>query len=298
MNEIIALGTSSMTPTKERNHSSFMIRYRGEIILFDCGEGTQRQLRFINVSPMKIKRIFITHWHGDHVLGLPGLIQTLAGNNYKDTLEIYGPSGTKERVKRLLEIFPFDTEIDLKIREIKKDGIVFSNEFYEIIAMKLEHSIECYGYSFKEKDKRKINKIKIKKFGLKEGPILRKIKEEGSVIIDNRKITFEDIGFIEKGKKITYIVDTRLCNNAIKLAENSDILIIESTYHSSLQNKAEEYFHLTSKDAAMIAYLSKSKKLILTHFSQRYKDVNELLEEAREIFPNTVAAYDFMRIKF
>ena len=298
MKEVIFLGTSSMAPTKERNHPSFVIRYGKELILFDCGEGTQRQLKYAKLSSNKISRIFISHWHGDHVLGLPGLLQTLAANNYNGKLEIFGPETTIKRINKLIEIFPFEREFTMNILEIKKDGLIYENEKYSIFAREVEHSVKCFGFKFVEKDKINLDKKLLKKFGLKEGPYLQELKKGRNIRINGKTIKPTDVGRVIPGKKIGYIADTAICDNAYLIAQNTDILICEATFDQDLEEKARNRLHLTCKDAALIASQANAKKLVLFHFSQRYDDVSNLIEHAKEIFPNTVGAYDFMKIKF
>ena len=155
MIEIIFLGTSSMVPTKERNHSAILLSFKGNNILVDCGEGTQRQLKIANISASKTTKILITHWHGDHVLGLPGLIQTLAANNYSGVLEIYGPKGTKDKFKHMFKAFEFDqNKIKLDINEVDK-GKFFENDDFILECLPLEHGTLGLGYNFIEKDRRR-----------------------------------------------------------------------------------------------------------------------------------------------
>jgi len=296
MIEIVFLGTSAMAPTKERNHSSFFLRRERDCMLFDCGEGTQRQIRIAGINPQKISDIFITHWHGDHVLGLPGLIQTLGAQGYKNTLKIFGPEGTKEKVEALFKIFPFEATIDYEVYE-NKEGIVKETDDLVIKAYKLNHSVPCFGYRFEEKDKYRILKSKLKEHKIEEGPHLNKLLEEKKIIYEGREIRLEDVSEIRKGKVIGYISDTKMCDNVYKIAENCDLLISESTYSDEDAKKAEDYMHLTASQVAEIAKGSNSKSLILTHFSQRYLSAGQLLKEAKNLFENTKAAYDFMKLK-
>lgn len=296
MIEIVFLGTSAMAPTKERNHSSIFFRYREDSFLFDCGEGTQRQLKHAALSAQKISKIFISHWHGDHVLGIPGMMQTMASNKYDGELKIFGPVSTTERMKNLMSVFPFESPIDFSTTDIS-EGLVFENSEFRIIAKRLEHSIDCMGYRFEEKDKLRIDKTKMKKLGLKEGPHLMDILNGKTLSHLGKKISPQEICFTKKGKIVSYISDTGICEGAKELARDADLVICESTYTSRHIDKTEKYLHLTSEQAAMIASQSNAKELILTHFSQRYNDVSELLEEAKSIFPNTKAAFDLMKIK-
>jgi len=294
--EIIFLGTSAMVPTKERNHSSVLVSYGTEGILVDCGEGTQRQIKIAGIKPSKVTKVLISHWHGDHVLGLPGLIQTLAKNGYEKTLEIYGPKGTKERMSHLFKAFSFEDKINIKIEEITKKRF-FEGEDFFLEALPLEHSIETLGFNFIEKDRRRIKVNIVKKLGIPEGPLLGKLQSGKSIIFKGRKISTDDATYTIKGKKITFVADTVQCNNALELAMDSDILICESTYADNLREKAEEYKHMTSKQAALLANNANAKKLILTHFSPRYKTMQEIEDNAKEVFSNTVCAHDFMKLK-
>lgn len=286
-----------MVPTKERNHSSILVSFKGNNFLVDCGEGTQRQLKIAGISASRINKILITHWHGDHVLGLPGLIQTLAANNYEGVLDIYGPKGTKLRFKYMFKAFEFDhSRIKIKTTEVEK-GLFFEDKDLILEALPLEHGISCLGFNLIEKDRRRIDMAKAKKLGLKEGPLLGKIQDNKSININGKKIEPDDMSYVVKGKKISFILDTLPCKNAYKLAENSDLLVCEATYDSELEQKGEKYYHMTAKQAASIANRSNAGQLILTHISARYRDCDDVQSDARSIFDNVKCAYDFMKVK-
>ncbi|MBN2422525.1 ribonuclease Z [Candidatus Woesearchaeota archaeon] len=285
-----------MVPTKERNHQSILISYNNEGLLIDCGEGTQRQLKLANIKPSKITKILISHWHGDHVLGLPGLFQTLNKCEFEKTLEIYGPKGTKKHFEYMFKAFEFENSIDYKIIEINREKIIETKDFC-VYGYALEHGIDCYGFVFLEKDKRKIKLSYTNKLGIPEGPLLGKLQNNQSIKWNEKKIAPEDATYIVKGKKIGIINDTVLCNNCNKIAEDADILICEAVYISDLEKKAKEYMHLTAKQAALIASRNNVKKLVLTHFSQRYKTTEEFLDEAKTIFKDSLCAYDLMKVK-
>ncbi len=294
--QLTFLGTSAMVPTKERNHSSALISYGSEGILIDCGEGTQRQIKIAGIKPSKVTKILISHWHGDHVLGIPGLIQTLAKNGYDKVLEIYGPEGTKERMANMFKAFSFEDKIETKIYEITKKRFFEGNDFF-LEALPLEHGIITIGFSFTEKDKRRISVDVVRKIGIPDGPLLGKLQSGKSITFKEKKITPEQATYVVKGKKLSFIADTVPCNNALELAMNSDILVCEATYADNLKEKAAEYMHMTSKQAGLLANQAKAKKLILTHFSQRYKTMGEIEDDAKDVFSNTICAYDFMKIK-
>jgi len=286
-----------MQPTKERNHTSILLTYKSENILFDCGEGTQRQLRLAGIKPSKITRICVSHWHGDHVLGIPGLISTMGTDQFAKKLHIYGPKGSKKYMSYMLKAFLSVGIIDFEIHEVSSGVICDTKDFY-LTTEPLKHNSICLGYSFIEKDRLRINTIKAKKLGLKEGPIMGKLQAGKNVIVNGKKILVKDVTYQVKGKKFAYVADTRPCDGANILAENADMLVIESSYHSNEQNKAREYKHLTAEEAALIASNAGVQKLVLTHPSLRYKDVNILVEEALQYFPDVTFAEDLMKISF
>lgn len=297
MIEITILGTACMQPTKERNHVGILLGYKNENILFDCGENTQRQLRIINFKPAKITKIFISHWHGDHVLGLPGLMSTMGADQFAKKLQIYGPKGTKEHIKYMLKAFLSKQIIDYEVIEIapEKKGIKtleFADFFVE--AAQLDHSAPCLGYSFKEKDRRKIVSKYIKTI---PGILLGELQRGKTITYQNKKISPEEATYLIKGKKVSIIMDTKPCGNFLKLAEKADLLISEATYLQQHQDKSEEYYHMTAQEVGLLANQAQVKKLVLLHFSPRYKNVKEIEEEAKNVFKNAVCAHDFMRFK-
>ncbi|MBW2978860.1 ribonuclease Z [Candidatus Woesearchaeota archaeon] len=294
--ELLILGTSSTKPTKKRSHSAYLLSYKNEGILFDCGEGTQRQLITAGIKANKITRIMLSHWHGDHILGLPGLLQTLAVNEYTKSLHIYGPPGSEKRYKKMLEVFESSHKIEAKIHDINEEKFFETNDFY-IESYPLVHRINCIGFRLVEKDKRQINMDKLKKLGLEEGPIIGKIQEGEIINFKGHRIKPENVSKLIKGRIFSYIADTRPNKNCIKIAENADVLLCESTYSSKDKDKAVKYKHLTAQEAAQIASQANAKKLILTHYSARYPDEHELEKDARNIFDNTFAAKDFAKYK-
>ncbi len=294
--EIVFLGTSSMVPTKERNHSGIFLSYENVGMLVDCGEGTQRQLKIAGIRPSKVNKILITHWHGDHTLGVPGLLQTLGKSEYEDTLEIYGPKGTKKIIDGIFEMYVLEEKLDYKVKDID-ENVFFKSDSYKLEALEMDHRIKCLGFSFVENEKRKILTDKIKKFGVPFGPMIGKLQSGLSVTYKGKTIKPDDVSERVKGRKISILGDTRPCNNAVKLAEDADIMICEATYLHDLLDKAEEFKHMTAREAALLAHKANAKKLILTHFSQRYKDTDLIRQEAKEFFNNVECAYDFMDVK-
>ncbi len=297
--EIIFLGTSSMVPTKDRNQSSVFISYKNDGILVDCGEGTQRQFKVTGLPLTKVTKILISHWHGDHVLGLPGLVQTLRSSTTEHRLQVFGPKGTKEQFEHMEKAFYMENDgagLTLEVNDVEKE-VVFENDDFYIKSVKLHHSVPCLGYAIIEKDKVHININAAKKLGLPEGPMLGQLQQGKSVSWKGRQVKPDEVTYTTKGKKVTVIMDTELCNSAVELAEGSDLLICEATYANELEEKASGYKHLTAGQAAMIANKAGVAKLVLTHFSQRYKNTQKLEEDARMTFDNVICAKDFMRVK-
>lgn len=294
--EITILGTAGSTPTKERNVSSTFLSYKAEGILFDCGEGTQRQMKIAGIPLSKTTRIFITHWHGDHVIGLPGLLQSMGLSDHTGAIHVYGPQDTRERIAHVFKAFEFDRRLNLEVHEVKSGTILETDDFF-VECAPLKHRIPCVGYRFVEKDKRRMDAKLLKKFNVPFGPQVGKLQEGHVITVDGKKITPDMVSEVEAGRKVAYVMDTAVCANAVKLAENADIVICESTYHSDMADQAHEYAHMTAQEAAQVASQANAKRLILTHFSARYKDVNILEEDARAIFDNSQAAKDLMKIK-
>jgi len=290
------LGTSCMVPTKDRAQTAIVLEHKGELLLFDSGENVQRQFQLADLKPTRIGKIFLTHWHGDHVLGLPGLLQTLSSQEYSDVLLIFGPPGIKEKINVMMGVFDFDNRLKIEIHEVK-NGRIYENSEYEIYAAPLKHRVPCLAYSFVLKDRLRIDLKKASILGLKPGPVMGKLQKGHPVKFKGREIKPEETTYVVKGKKITFVFDTLPVKEAISIAKGSDLLITEAVYTSELEEKAHEHKHLTAKQAALIAKESKSKQLILTHLSPRYKDKTTLLKEAKIVFPKTQLAKDFMKIK-
>jgi ribonuclease Z len=293
--EITFLGTACMQPTKERNHTAILLSYGSEGILLDCGEGTQRQLKICGFKPSKITKILISHWHGDHVFGIPGLLQTIASSEIDRVIDIYGPKGSKKYIGHMFRGFAERENDNFKMYEIKKKKF-FEAEDYYLEAVELEHGIPCLGFNFVEKDKRKIKVEYVKKLGIPDGPLLGELQRGKNVNWKGKTVRADDATFIVKGRKISYISDTMTCENAVKLAKDADILISESSFTSEHKEKADEYKHMTARDAALIANSANAKQLILTHFSQRYKNVSEIEDDAKAVFQNVRLAYDCMKV--
>lgn len=295
--EIIFLGTSSAVHSYERNHPSIVLKAFGDVMMFDCGEGTQRQLIYAKVSPMKISKIFLTHYHGDHILGLPGLLQSMSFRGRDTKLTIYGPEGLNMLKEAIFSLGYNKIEFPIEFIEVGTE-VVEETEEYIIRSQNVHHRVPCLAYSIEELKKPRFLREKAIELGVPVGPDFGRLHNGEEVKVDGKIIKPEQVlGPPRKGRKITYSGDTIPCEEMIELAKDSTLLIHESTYAGEDKDKAEERFHSTSADAASIAKKSNSKQLVLTHISTKYQDTDQLLGEAREIFENTQVARDFKKIK-
>lgn len=294
--EITFLGTSSAVPSKHRNHTAIVLKHFGEVMLFDCGEGTQRQLTYAKISPMKIDKIFITHYHGDHILGLAGLIQSMGFRGRSEDLDIYGPKGLNKLINAISNTGFFQINFQIITHEIG-EGIVLETDEYIIKSIIAEHNIDNLAYSIYEKKKPRFLREKAIELGVPVGPAFGKLHNGEEVEINGKIIKPEQVlGEPRIGQKVTYSGDTRPCEKMIELAQGSDVLIHEATYEHEDQDKAIENCHSTSKEAAEIAKEANVKLLVLTHISTRYTTDINIKEEAKEIFENTVVANDFTEL--
>ena len=287
--EITFLGTSSGVPTKSRNVSSVALRHtqRGEIWLFDCGEGTQHQ-------------IFITHMHGDHTFGLMGLLASCGLGANAENIEVYGPPGIEPYLKACMKYsytyFPYGVTINTV-----SEGVIYEDEEFIVRVQPLKHRVIAFGYRIEEKNRAgRFDVEKAQQMGIPFGPVYGKLKAGETVTLEDGR-TFAGTDFCgptEIGRKFVYCTDTVFCENAITLAEDADVLIHEATFAHQDAQMAFEKMHSTTTMAAQVALAAQVKKLILTHFSPRYNfgnsiNVKDLLKEAQAIFPNTTIAYDF-----
>ena len=290
------LGTSDSVPSVKRNHTAILLTYEGENILIDCGEGTQRQFRKAGLNPCKITKILLTHKHADHTLGLPGLLKTMALTGYNKNLEIYGPIGTKLFMENLFKTFGKIEEYKINIQEVS--GKFFENKDFVLEAERMTHGVPCNAYSFVKKGQIKIDKSKLKKHKLPEGIHLKDLKLGKNIKYNGKTYKAKDFTFVENGKKISFVLDTSINEKIAPFVKNSDVLVCEASYSSDLTNKAMEFHHLTSNQAGDVAKKSKSKKLVITHLSQRFEnDMNRILKEVKSVFKNTELVKDLDVVK-
>ncbi|MDI6720741.1 MAG: ribonuclease Z [Candidatus Aenigmarchaeota archaeon] len=298
--EVTFLGTTAGVPTKERSHPAVSIKYRSENeynFLFDCGEGTQRQILHTDINFMRINDIFITHWHADHFAGLLGLFETMNLEGRTKALNIYGPEAQRF-VDILQELGYSSKKYEIVAHDAWFEGIspqiLLDNEEFQLLSIPVKHSIPAVAYAFAEKDRVKIDKTKSKAAGLPaKGPIYREIKEKGSVIWKEKKIKLEDIALVERGKKVVYSGDTMPCKNIITISKNADILIHDSTFFEDETD--ENYRHSNFDEVIRIAKEANAKQLVLTHISRRYQNAEDIKEKIKG-YENVKIAKDLMKL--
>ncbi len=295
--DVIILGSSSQQPTRKRNHGAYLVRWNEEGLLFDPGEGTQRQFIFANIAPPCVNRIFISHFHGDHCLGLGSMLMRLNLDKVVHPIHCYYPKSHQKNFDALRYGCIYHQNIQVVEHPIEKDGLVEETKKFKIEAKFLNHGIDSIGWRITEHDKIKFYKDKLKHFKV-FGPNVKKLEKQGFIKIDGKTVYLKDVSYIKKGDAISIILDTKYSSDLVDIAKDAKILIIESTFLQKQKDLAKKYLHMTAKEAAMVAKKAKVHMLILTHFSARYLDLSGFEKEAKEVFENTYIAEDFKRFKF
>ncbi|ASS86454.1 MULTISPECIES: ribonuclease Z [Geobacillus] len=298
--ELLFLGTGAGVPAKERNVSSVALQLlgeRGATWLFDCGEATQHQILHTAIRPRRIEHIFITHLHGDHLFGLPGLLGSRSFQSGETPLTVFGPKGIRAFVETALSVSGTRLRYELNIAEIE-EGVIFDDERFQVIAKRLDHGMPSYGFRVVEKDlPGPLLVDRLQALGVRPGPIYQQIKQGKTVMLDDGTVIDgrEFVGPPQKGRIVAVLGDTRFCEAAIELARDADVVVHEATFAAAEQRLAHDYFHSTTTDAAEVARRAGAKRLILTHISSRYQGeaALQLVAEARKVFPNTDLAADF-----
>ncbi len=294
--KLTALGTGGGVPSLYRGLPAFVIERKGEVFLFDCGEGTQFRIMRSHIKPGRLEKIFISHFHGDHILGLTGLLMTLSQFSREKPLELYGPPGMKEFMENMKKHLNFRLDYELIIHEVT-GGKIFESREYEIYAMPLSHIIFTLGYKIEERKRPgKFFPDEAIKLGIKPGPLFKKLQDGNPVKLSDGKIVYphQVMGPPRRGRKIVYATDTNPMDEMIEFAKEADLLMHDGMFSGDDDVMAIERGHSSVKDAARIAKKANVKKLLLIHISPRYSDEEELLRKAREIFPNTMIAKDYM----
>ncbi|MFX0033077.1 MAG: ribonuclease Z [Candidatus Hodarchaeota archaeon] len=322
--ELIILGSAAAIPIRERNLPSIALKYKNELILFDCGEDLQRRINEAHLKFNKPLKILISHFHGDHIIGLPGLLFRFGLIERTAPVNIFGPRNLYVYLHLHRKILGLKADYPIKILEIDHiqnklfefsslesetftneveilNNTIFENKRYMIKYVLVEHSVPTFAYSFIEKPRSgKFNPERAQELGIPASHLWKKLQEGETISFKGKEIDpYEEkiVSSKRPGRKITYSGDTAPCDSLISIGKDSDILIHEATFSKELDHIAKEKKHSTSIDAANMALKMNAKQLILTHISSRYQeDAEQLLKDAQEIFPNTLLANDLLRI--
>lgn len=293
--ELVVLGTASQAPTRERNHNGYLLRWDGEAILFDPGEGIQRQFTLAGVSPATVTRICITHFHGDHCLGLPGMIMRLALDQGRLPVPIHYPAEGEAYFRHLRFASAGQEHVEVDAHPVSAPGVVHRDERYELRCARLRHRIPSIGWRLEEPAGRRMLPDRLDELGV-FGPDVGRIQAEGQIVLAGRTVTLADVSEARRGQAFAFVMDTGWCDGALELARGADLLVCEATFLSSEQELAEQYGHLTARDAGRLAAAAGARRLVITHFSRRYPDLHALEAEARAEFDEVVLAEDLARI--
>lgn len=296
--KLVFLGTSAAMPTENRGMTCICLVLDKEILMFDAGEGAQVSFLKSKIGWNKKMKIFVTHLHGDHVVGILGLLQTMSLQNRTESIDIYGPKGIEDFMAANLKVLNFGLTFPVRIMMIK-EGLVLDDESYTIQCCEAEHSIPAYSYVFHEKDKPgKFYLEKAKALGIPEGKLWHELQSGKEINLGNKTIKPSEVmGEKRPGKKIGISGDTRPTKKLVEFFKNCDYITFDSTYSDELKEKAKENFHSTAKEAAELAKKANVSNLILTHFSARYDDAEILVKEAQTIHDSVIAAKDLLEIE-
>lgn len=288
--ELFVLGTASQVPTRHRNHNGWFLRWDREGILFDPGEGTQRQMIRAGLSASAITRICITHFHGDHCLGLAGVIQRLSLDN-AGTVSVHYPESGQVYFDRLSRASIFAGLQKLDPQPIRAGGILHEEKDWVLEARPLDHEVDCYGYRLRERDQTRLRQDRLDALGLK-GPAVGELLKKGEIDIRGKIVRREEVSENRPGQSFAFVMDTRPCEGASTLARGADLLVCEATFLSTEAELARESGHMTALQAGQLARDAGARRLVVGHFSQRYEDAAPLVAEARSIFPDVVEAVE------
>ncbi|MGY1693116.1 ribonuclease Z [Geodermatophilus sp. SYSU D01105] len=294
--ELVVLGTASQAPTRTRNHNGYLLRWDGEGLLFDPGEGTQRQMLLAGVPSSAVTRICLTHFHGDHCLGVPGVVQRMSLDRVPHPVHAHFPASGREYFSRLRAASVFHDVLDLREVPLTADGPVASGPSWTLEARRLDHLVEAFGYRLVEPDGRRMLPDELARAGV-AGPDVGRLQREGSLDVGGRVVRLEEVSAPRPGQRVAVVMDTRLCDAVFALAEDADLLVVESTFLEEDAALAAAYGHLTARQAATVAAGCGVRRLVLTHFSQRYPEPDAFRDEAAAVFDgDLVVAQDLQTV--
>ena len=288
------LGTASQVPTATRNHVGFFLRWDRQGILFDPGEGTQRQMTLAGIKAREITLICLTHFHGDHCLGLPGVIQRLSLDQVPHPIPILYPASGRHFLHRLLQAAVFHNRVRVEECPVNNPGTVLALPEFEIQTLPLEHGVDTWGYRVQERDSRTLLPSRLP--ADLSGPALGHLKKQGWVDSEKGRIELSEVSVRKPGQSFALVMDTRMCPNALSLAQETDLLLTEATYLDSESKQAAQYRHLTASQAGQMAQQAGAKHLVMAHYSQRYASVQGFAQQAGAYHPKATAAVDGQRI--
>ncbi|WP_328388280.1 ribonuclease Z [Nocardia sp. NBC_00416] len=297
--ELVVLGTASQVPTARRNHNGYVLRWGREAVLFDPGEGTQRQMIHAGISVTDLTRIAITHFHGDHSLGLAGVMQRINLDRVPHPIDAYYPASGQRFFDNLRDATAYHRTVEPRSHPITGPGELPAPDApFRIATARLDHPVEAFGYRITEPDYRTIHPERLAELGL-QGPLVGRLQHEGEIPWRGGTVTLEEVSTVRRGQSFAFVMDTRLCPAAYELAAGVDMLVIEATFLDADAELAAEHGHLTASQAGRIAAAAGARTLVLTHFSQRYRTLDAHSAEARREFGgDMVLASDLDRIPF
>jgi len=293
--ELVVLGTASQMPTRYRNHNGYLLLWDGEGVLVDPGEGTQRQILFADVRATRITRICLTHLHGDHCLGLPGVLARLGYAKPGHTVHLHFPAGGQLYVERLLGCSVMDLTLDIHLHPADEAGIVVDEAGFRLSTAPLDHRIPTMGWRVEAAPRRHLVPERLRAAGI-DGPLVGRLDAEGSVEVDGRTVGVDEVSEWDEGQSVAFVLDTRWCEAALDLARGVDLLVCESTFLDADEQLAHDWCHMTAGQAGRLAAEADVRQVLLTHFSQRYDDPSRFLAEASVHFPDALVAEDLMRV--
>jgi ribonuclease Z len=294
--ELVVLGTSSQAPTRYRNHNGYLLRWDTEGLLFDPGEGTQRQMLLAGVSSRTVTRIFVTHFHGDHSLGLPGMLQRLNLDGCPHPVRVYFPAEDERFYERLRDASHYDRTLEIEPRPVSGEPYVEADgSGLRVEARPLDHRVPTYGYRISEPPAVRFSPERLAAHGLK-GRVIGDLARLGTIEWEGRTLRAEEVSEVRRGMSMAFVMDTRPCAGALELARDADLLVMEATYLDSEAQEARSYLHCTAKETASLAQEAGARRLVLAHFSQRYDDLRAFAVEAGAIHKNVTVARDLDRL--
>ncbi|MDP9395786.1 MAG: ribonuclease Z [Actinomycetota bacterium] len=294
--ELVVLGTASQVPTRTRNHNGYVLRWDDQTLLFDPGEGTQRQMTYTGVSASSLTRICVTHAHGDHCLGLPGVLQRLSLDRSPRSVDLHYPASAQPHIDALRQASAYVDTAAVHNRPVQRAGVVAEAPTWTLATQPLAHRIDAVGYRLAERDTVRMLPERLESYGV-HGPDVGRLVREGETTVDGRTVRLDQVSVPRHGQVFAFVMDTAWCEGAVELARGADLLVVESTFLDCDRALAEDYGHLTARQAGRLAREAGARRLVLTHFSQRYgEDVAVFAEEAATEFADVVAARDLDRV--